>query len=138
MPSFKLDDNTLRNVLKNTKVIAVVGHSDKPERTSYQIAKFLQNVGYKVIPVNPMLTEIDGTICYPSLEHVPEAVDLVNIFRRSEYLPKIVDSAISIKAKTIWAQLGIYDEFSAQKALSAWLNVIMDSCIKVEYKRLLV
>lgn len=136
MNTLKLDDNTISNILINTKTIAVVGHSDKPERTSYQIAQFLRFRGYKVIAVNPMVNEIDGQPCYPTLNNVPFSVDLVNIFRRSEFLPEIVDDAVAINAKTIWTQLGIYDEISAQKALQAQLNVVMNACIKLEYQRL--
>ncbi|HCF27146.1 MAG TPA: CoA-binding protein [Cyanobacteria bacterium UBA11049] len=136
MPNLKQDDNAMRDVLTNAKVIAVVGHSDKPERTSYQIAQFLRRVGYTVYPVNPMVSEIDGQPSYPSLKDVPEPVDIVNVFRRSEYLPEIVDEAIAVNAKAVWAQLGVSDEPSAQKALDAGLNVVMDACIKVEYLRL--
>jgi uncharacterized protein len=136
MSKLKLDDNALRDVLTQTKVIAVVGYSEKPSRTSYQIAQFLRQVGYIVIPVNPMVREIDGQPSYASLREVPESVDLVNVFRRSEYLGEIVEDAIAIGAKTIWTQLGIYDEPSAQKALEAGLNVVIDACIKVEYNRL--
>ncbi|HEY9632429.1 MAG TPA: CoA-binding protein [Coleofasciculaceae cyanobacterium] len=136
MPNLKEDDNAMREVLTNAKVIAVVGHSDKPERTSYRIAQFLRGVGYKVYPVNPMVSEIDGQPSYASLEEVPESVDIVNVFRRSEYLPEIVNQAIAIHAKTVWTQLGVYDQPSAQKALDAGLNVVMDACIKVEYVRL--
>lgn len=124
------------SLLINAKVIAVVGHSDKPNRTSYQIAQFLRNVGYIVYPVNPQVKEIDSQPSYPSLKEIPEPVDIVNIFRRSEYLSEIVNEAIDINAKTIWAQLGVFDEVAAQKALNAGLNVVMDACIKVEYLRL--
>lgn len=130
------DDNTLREILTTSKVIAVVGHSDKSERTSYQIAQFLRQVGYTTIPVNPSVSEIDGQRSYPSLQDVPEPVDIVNVFRRSEYVSEIVDAAIAIEAKTIWTQLGIYDAPSAQKALAAGLYVIMNACIKIEYFRL--
>jgi hypothetical protein len=136
MPNLKQDDNAMRDMLTNAKVIAVVGHSDKPERTSYQIAQFLRGVGYTVYPVNPMVSEIDGQPSYPSLKDVPEPVDIVNVFRRSEYLPEIVDEAIAVNAKAVWAQLGVSDEPSAQKALDAGLNVVMNACIKVEYVRL--
>lgn len=138
MPNLKEDDNAMRDVLTNAKVIAVVGHSDKPERTSYRIAQFLREAGYKVYPVNPVVNEIDGQPSYAALRDIPEAVDIVNVFRRSEYLPEIVEEAIAVNAKTIWAQLGIYDEKSAQKALDAGINVVMDACIKVEYLRLRV
>jgi predicted CoA-binding protein len=138
MSNLKEDDKAMREVLINAKVIAVVGHSDKPDRTSYRIAQFLRGVGYKVYPVNPVVSEIDGQPCYCSLKDVPESVDIVNVFRRSEYLPAIVDEAITVNAKTVWAQLGVSDELSAQKALDAGLNIVMDACIKVEYRRLRV
>jgi hypothetical protein len=138
MPNLKEDDNAMRDVLINAKVIAVVGHSDKPERTSYRIAQFLRQVGYKVYPVNPVVSQIDGQASYASLKDVPEPVDIINVFRRSEYLPAIVDQAIAVNAKTVWAQLGVFDEPSVQKALDAGLNVVMDACIKIEYLRLRV
>lgn len=138
MRNLKEDDNAMRVVLTNAKVIAVVGHSDKLERTSFVVAQFLRDVGYKVYPVNPMVSEIDGQPSYPSLKDVPELVDIVNVFRRSEYLPEVVDEAIAVNAKTVWAQLGVYDQPSAQKALDAGLNIVMDACIKVEYMRLRV
>ena len=138
MPNLKENDEAMRDVLTNARVIAVVGHSDKPERTSYRIAQFLREVGYTIYPVNPMVSEIDGQPSYASLKDVPEPVDIINVFRRSEYLPEIVDEAIAIQAKTLWAQLGVFDETSAQKALNAGLNVVMDACIKVEYLRLKV
>jgi predicted CoA-binding protein len=126
MSNLKEDDNARRGVLINAKVIAVVGHSDKPDRTSYRIAQFLRGVGYKVYPVNPGVSEIDGQPCYSSLKDVPEPVDIVNVFRRSEYLSAIVDEAIAVNAKTVWAQLGVSDELSAQKALDAGLNIVME------------
>lgn len=90
MPNLKEDDNALCQVLTQAKAIAVVGHSDKPHRTSYQIAQFLRSVGYTVYPVNPLLSQIDGQPCYPSLKEIAQPVGIVNIFRRSEYLPEIV------------------------------------------------
>ncbi|URD51275.1 CoA-binding protein [Chroococcidiopsis sp. CCNUC1] len=131
-----LNDNVLQEILTTSKVIAVVGHSDKPERTSYQIAQFLRQVGYTIIPVNPSVSEIDGQRSYASLQDIPEPVDIVNVFRRREYVPEIVEETIAIRAKTIWTQLGIYDAPSAQKASSAGLNVVMNACIKIEYYRL--
>ena len=138
MPNLKEDDNALRQVLTQAKTIAVVGHSDKRDRTSYQIAQFLRTVGYTVYPVNPLVSEIDGQPCYPALRKITQPVDIVNIFRRSEYLPEIIQEAIAINAKTVWAQLGVSDSSSAQKALDAQLNVVMDACIKIEYLRLKV
>lgn len=136
MPNLKQDDNALCKVLTQAKTIAVVGHSDKPQRTSYQIAQFLRQVGYTVYPVNPLVKEIDGKPSYAALQELPEPVDVVNVFRRCEYLPEIVDEAIFINVKTVWAQLGIWHQPSAQKALDAGLNVVMDACIKIEYLRL--
>ncbi|MGV0107527.1 CoA-binding protein [Nostoc sp. DSM 114167] len=138
MPNLKEDDNALREVLTQAKIIAVVGHSDKRERTSYQIAQFLRHKGYTVYAVNPQIKEIDGQPSYAALQELPEPVDIVNVFRRSEYLPEIVDEAISITAKTVWTQLGIWHQPSAQKAIDAGLNVVMDACIKIEYLRLRV
>ncbi|MBE8969576.1 CoA-binding protein [Nostocales cyanobacterium LEGE 12452] len=138
MPNLKEDDNALREVLTQAKIIAVVGHSDKRERTSYQIAQFLRQVGYTVYAVNPLIQEIDGQPSYTALQELPEPVDIVNVFRRSEYLPEIVDEAISINAKTVWTQLDIWHQPSAQKAIDAGLNVVMDACIKIEYVRLKV
>ncbi|MDM9381768.1 CoA-binding protein [Chlorogloeopsis sp. ULAP01] len=136
MPLLKGNDDAMREVLAQSKVIAVVGHSNKPERTSYQIAQFLRSVGYTVYPVNPTVNKIDSQLSYSSLKEIPETVDIVNVFRRFEYLDEVVDEVIAIKAKTVWAQLGIYNQQAAQKALDAGLNVIMDACIKVEYLRL--
>ncbi|MEH2208489.1 MAG: CoA-binding protein [Nostoc sp.] len=138
MPNLKEDDNALRELLIQAKTIAVVGHSDKRERTSYQIAQFLRQKGYTVYAVNPLIKEIDGQPSYPALQELPKPVDIVNVFRRSEYLPEIVDEAISINAKTVWTQLGIWHQPSAQKAIDAGLNVVMDACIKIEYLRLRV
>ncbi len=131
-----MGDRNIREILINAKVIAVVGHSHKPERTSYQIAQFLSRCGYVVYPVNPFVTTINGLPCYPALTEVPCAVDIVNVFRRSEYLSEIVEQAIAIGAKTVWAQLGVFDQEAGQKALDAGLNVVMDTCIKIEYLRL--
>ncbi|MCP6760087.1 MAG: CoA-binding protein [Fischerella sp. CENA71] len=136
MPLLKRNDSAMRDVLTHAKIIAVVGHSDKPERTSYQIAQFLRSVGYTVYPVNPTVKEIDGQPSYSSLKEIPGSVDIVNVFRRSEYLSEIVDEAIAINAKTVWAQLGVVNQQAAQKALDAGLNVVMDACMKVEYLRL--
>jgi hypothetical protein len=137
MLSLKPKDENLYQILTDTKVIAVVGHSDKPYRTSYQIAQFLSLVGYTVYPVNPQVKTIDTDPSYGSLRDIPKNIDLVNIFRRSEYLSEIIDEAIAVGAKTIWAQSGIYNESAAQKAQNAGLNVIMNACIKVEYLRLM-
>ncbi|MGB3512411.1 MAG: CoA-binding protein [Microcoleaceae cyanobacterium] len=137
MVNLNINDRFKRDILINSQVIAVVGHSDKPDRASYQIAQFLRQVGYTVYPVNPVVKEIDGQPSYAGLQDIPEPVDIVNVFRRSEYLPEIVKAAIAIHAKTIWTQLDVKDWQSANQALDAGLNVAMDVCIKVEYLRLI-
>jgi uncharacterized protein len=130
------NDETMREMLTQARVIAVVGHSDKPDRTSYQIAQFLRQVGYTVYPVNPNVTEIDGQPSYPTLQAVPEPIDIVNVFRRSEYLLAVVEEAIAVNAKTVWAQLGVSDQQAAQRALESGLKLVMNACIKIEYRRL--
>lgn len=135
MPIPEADD--LREILRSARVIAVVGHSDKPERPSYQIAAMLRREGYRVYPVNPTVTDIGGQPCYPNLAAVPEPIDIVDVFRRSEYLEGVVDEAIAVGAKVVWAQLGVADEEAARKGEAAGLKVVMDRCIKVEYHRLL-
>jgi uncharacterized protein len=136
MSDLNSSDAAMRDVLTNARVVAVVGHSDNPSRTSYQIAQFLRRVGYTIYPVNPTVSQIDGEICYPSLKDVPEPIDIVDVFRRSEYLLSVVDDAIAAGTKTVWSQLGVYDAHAGQKALNAGLNVAMDVCIKVEFMRL--
>jgi uncharacterized protein len=136
MPTFKPEDDTLRYLLTYAKVIAVVGHSEKPHRESYQVAQFLRAAGYQVYPINPRVDEIEGHLSYASLRDVPAPIDIVNVFRRTEFLPEIVADAIAIQAATLWTQLGISDGESAAQAAKAGLNVVMDACIKVEHQRL--
>ena len=118
------------------KTIAVVGISDNPERPSNFVAKFLEEHGYSIIPVNPNLTEWDGKKCYPDLLSIPAKVDVVDIFRRPEAIPPIVDEAIAIKAKAVWMQESIVNEEAAVKAHEAGLEVVMDRCMKKEYLKL--
>lgn len=131
------NDAAVHDLLKSAKVIAVVGHSDKPHRTSYQIAQFLRGVGYKVYPVNPEVSQIDGQPCYASLADIPEPIDIVDVFRRSEFLPGVVDDAIAAGAKSVWGQLGVEHSKAIAKAEAANIPLVMDACIKVEYLRLL-
>ncbi len=126
---------TIGNIL-NLKTIAVVGISDDPERPSHFVASFLESHGYNIIPVNPKLTEWEGKKCYPDLLSIPEKVDVVDIFRRSEAVPPIVDEAIKIKTKVVWMQEGIVNEEAAAKARDAGIEVVMDRCMKKEYIRL--
>jgi hypothetical protein len=132
-----LNADGMREVLQRSKVIAVVGHSDKPHRTSYRIAQYLREAGYKVYPVNPTVNEIDGEKSYASLADVPEPIDIVNVFRRSEHLDSVVEEAITVNAKSVWAQLGVIDEQAAQHAAEADMPIVMDTCIKVAHARLL-
>jgi len=122
-------------ILKNAKNIAVVGISDKPGRDSGWIAKFLRDSGYKVFGVNPALKEFDGIPVYKSLKDIPEPIDIVDIFRRSEFVTEIVQEAIEINAKVIWMQLGVVNYDAEKLAQSAGLTVIMNKCIAVEHRR---
>lgn len=131
-----LTDTQMRELLTRSKVIAVVGHSDNPGRTSYQIAQYLKRVGYKVYPVNPTVSEIDGEKSYPDLASVPEPIDIVNVFRRSEYLADIFDEAVEVGAKSVWAQLGVVDILLEAKAEDIDYPLVMDTCIKVVHARL--
>jgi uncharacterized protein len=131
------DNTTLRDILTSSRVIAVVGYSDNPARVSYRIGHYLKQAGYKVYAVNPTIQQIDGEPVYASLSDVPEKIDIVNVFRRPEYLMGVVEDAMAVGANVVWAQLGIYDAFAAQKASEAGLQVVMDRCIKVDHSMLL-
>lgn len=124
----------MEQLLQNAKTIAVVGLSGKPWRTSYQVSQYMQSAGYRIMPVNPKETEVLGEKCYRTLEEIPEPVDIVNIFRRSEEVAPVVDSAIAIHAKAVWMQMGIEDEKAAEKARAAGLQVIMDRCIMRDHQ----
>ena len=128
----------IKEILQRTKVIAVVGLSDRPERPSHDVASYLQQQGYRIIPVNPRLSgPVLGEQPYPDLESVPYPVDLVNIFRRPEEVPPVVESAVRIGAPAVWMQLGVVNEDAAAKAGAAGLDVVMDKCIKIEHRALL-
>lgn len=124
--------DAIRNLLQQCNTIAVVGCSDNPERTSYQIAQAMQAKGYRIIPVNPNAERILGETCYPSLVDVPEPIDIVNVFRRSETVVPIAEEAVKIGAKAFWLQQGIVNEEAGRIAEEGGLVVIMDRCIKVE------
>lgn len=130
------DDESLRTLLKKTRTIAVVGASDKPWRDSNSIASFLMERGYTVFPVNPGHAEILGVRCYPDLKSIPEAIDMVDVFRRPEAVPAVVDDAIAANAKSLWLQLGVIHEEAARKAEEHGLSVVMDRCIAIEHRRL--
>jgi hypothetical protein len=130
------EDAAITEVLATAKTIAVVGLSPKPYRASYGVTETLQSSGYRIIPVNPNEDEVLGEKCYARLEDIPEKIDIVDIFRRPEFVPEIVDAAIRIGARAIWMQEGVEDEVSAERARRAGLFVIMDNCIAKEiYKR---
>lgn len=123
----------IREILEKAGNIAVVGLSDKPERTSHMVAAAMQSRGYRIIPVNPNAKgDILGEKCYPSLKDIPEPVDIVNVFRRSEDTPPIAREAVEIGARVLWLQQGIISEEAAAIASAGGLEVIMDRCIKVE------
>jgi len=130
------DINTLRRILSQSRVIAVVGLSADWFRPSYFAAKYLQEHGYRVIPVNPRYETILGEKCYRSLRDIPEKVDLVDCFRKTSDIPPICDDAIAIGAKVLWQQLGVRNEAAARKAEAAGLESVMDRCVKIEHGRL--
>ncbi len=131
------DDTRIKTILQKSRTIAVVGASPHPWRDSGEIASFLAEHGYTVYPVNPKYTEILGLVCYPDLKAIPGRVDIVDVFRKSESLPEIADEAIAIKAKVLWGQLGVANEEAKRRAEEAGLEVVMDHCIAVEYRRLM-
>ena len=131
------DTQKQRDILASAKVVAVVGYSDDPRRTSNQIGRYLKNAGYKVYAVNPTVEQVDGEKSYPTLADVPEPIDIVNVFRRPEYLSGVVDDAIGVGAKVVWAQLGISDQEAARKAEAAGVDIIMNNCIKVTHGSLM-
>lgn len=132
------DKEVRKSILEEAKTIAVVGLSDNPERTSHMIAKAMQQNGYRIIPVNPTLTDpVLGEKPYATLEEIPEAVDIVNVFRRSEYTPEIAKQAVAINAKVLWLQQGVFNNEAYEYASNHGLTVIMDHCIKVDHALLL-
>lgn len=132
-----MDDPNVARLLRNAEVIAVVGLSSNPFRPSYGVAEYLKSVGYRIIPVNPNEVEVLGEKSYPSVTAVPGHIDIVDIFRRPNAVPEVVDAAMQIKAGAIWMQEGIVDEESAKKARAAGIPVVMDRCILKEHRRLL-
>ena len=131
------DRNTIIQILKESHTVAVVGLSPDPDRASYEVAEFLQQRGYRIIPVNPNVSEILGARSYPDLVSIPEPVDVVDIFRRPEAVPSIVDQAIQIGAKAVWMQEGVENAEAATKARASRLLVVMDHCMKKEIRRLI-
>lgn len=124
------------DLLHNSRTIAVVGLSGKRFRPSYGVSEYMRRAGYRIIPVNPNEKEVLGEKCYATLDEVPEPVDIVDIFRRSEFVPEVVDAAIRKGARAIWMQEGVVHEEAAAKARAAGLEVVMDRCILKEHRRL--
>ena len=130
------DINSLRRILKECRVIAVVGLSAQWHRPSHFAAKYLLEHGYRVIPVNPQYREVLGQKCYASLREIPEKVDMVDVFRKSADVMPIVEDAIAIGARVLWQQLGVRNEAAAARARAAGLETVMDRCVKIEHGRL--
>jgi predicted CoA-binding protein len=131
-------DDRLKQLLSDASTVAVVGASSNPDRASYDIMRRLQHAGYKVIPVNPRETEVLGERAYPSLTDIPQRVDIVSVFRRSEDTPPIADEAVAIGARALWLQTGIASEDAARRAEAGGLTVVMDACIATAYTLLRV
>ena len=130
-------DPEVKELLSQVKRIAVVGLSDKPTRDSFRVARYLQDHGYEIIPVNPMAGEILGQKSYPDLASVPGPVDMVNVFRRSDAVPEIAEAAVKIKPKALWMQLDVQSQKAADLARQHGIMVVQDACLKVEHHRLL-
>jgi len=120
---------SIKEILERYKTIAVVGLSSHSWRASYSVSRYMQNAGYRIIPVNPLETEVLGEKAYPSLDDVPEPFEIVDVFRRPEYVPDLVEAAIRRNARVIWMQLGVVNEAAAARARAAGLEVVMDRCI---------
>jgi len=128
-------DSAIRKILSEAKTIAVVGFSSNRAKAGYYVPAYLQKQGYRIIPVNPNLSEGLGEPAYPTLAGVPEPIDLVLVFQRSENVPPFVDEAIAVGARAVWLQLGIAHEAAAEKARAAGLDVVQDACMLVEHRR---
>jgi predicted CoA-binding protein len=131
------DETGIRRLLMETKRIAVVGLSPKPHRDSNRIARYLQEHGYEIVPIYPREEEILGGKVYRRVQDVPEPVDLVNVFRRSEHLPAVFDDILAYTAPAVWTQLGCVDDEGATRARAAGRTVVMNRCIMVDHARLL-
>ena len=123
----------MKSLLQETKIIAVVGLSDKPSRPSYDVSRYMQAHGYQIIPVNPSCTEILGEKCYPDLKSIPVPVDMVNVFRKSDDCLPVAKEAVAIGAKSLWLQLGVINQEACDYAESHGLTVVMDKCLKIEH-----
>ncbi len=131
-----VDDHRLRALLADTRTIAVVGLSPKPERPSFQVAHYLQAAGYRIIPVHPAVGEVLGEKAYHTLEEIPDGVDIVDVFRRSDQTPEVARSAVAIGARALWLQEGITNPEAEETAAKAGLLVFSDRCLLKEHRRL--
>jgi predicted CoA-binding protein len=123
----------ISRILKTYRVVAVVGLSTDPGKASHQVASYLQRHGYRIVPVNPGCQEVLGEKCYPSLKDIPFPVEVVDIFRKPQAIPGVVDEAIAVGAKVVWMQLGLKEPAAAAKAREAGLSVVQDRCLKIEH-----
>ncbi len=130
------DEHAIQQILQQARVIAVVGHSNRPDRDSYRVAHYLRAQGYAVYPVNPQYSEIDGVPCYADLTAVPAPIDIVNVFRRAEHFPPVVEEAVRVGAKMVWGQFTVTHPHAVTLAEAAHLPIVMDRCIKIEHARL--
>jgi len=135
MPNISTDNKAIKKLLGEAKIIAVVGLSPEPDKPSHEVAQYLQSQGYKIVPVRPGADEILGEKVYASLKDIPFKVDIVDVFRKPEHMPQVVDEALAIRPKAVWMQLGISNEAAATKASQAGLQVVEDRCILIEHKK---
>ncbi|MFN3535509.1 MAG: CoA-binding protein [Desulfatiglandales bacterium] len=136
VPSTHLDDEEIARLLKETKRIAVIGISQKPDRDSYKVAKYLLEQGFDMIPVNPIRKEILGQRCYPSLLEIPFEVDMADLFLSPDKVPKVVEEAIKKGVRSIWMQIGVVHNEAAKKAMEHGIKVVMNRCVMREHERL--
>jgi predicted CoA-binding protein len=136
MPLHNASREEVRALLRGARTVAVVGLSDKPQRDSYHVAAYLQQHGYRIIPVNPAVTEVLGEKAYARLEDVPEKIDVVDVFRRPEAVPEVVDAAIAVGARAVWLQEGVVHNAAADKARAAGLQVVQSKCMLKEHRAL--
>jgi uncharacterized protein len=136
MPRHSASREEIARLLKGARTVAVVGLSDKPDRDSYQVAAYLQERGYRIIPVNPAVHEVLGEKSYARLQDVPEKVDVVDVFRKSDAVPEVVDAAIAAGAKAVWLQEGVIHNAAADKARAAGLQVVQNRCMLKEHRAL--
>jgi len=133
IPEYNPPSEEIKAILEQYKTVAILGLSPKPERDSYKVAKYLKENRYRIVPVNPGQKEILGEKCYPNLKAIPFPIDVVDIFRKPEAIPPVVDDAIEVAAKVVWMQLGLAHNQAADKARKAGLGVVMNKCIKTEH-----